>query len=202
MLETLRQPKRRPAVIGPEDHGRAMSLEQFDRATAREGHLYELNKGVIEVSDIPSPAHLTQVNAVRDQIILYQHAHPGIVHTVADGSGSKLLIGPSRSERHPDLTVYLTPPPDSPEIWSLWIPAIVVEVVSPSSKKRDYEEKPAEYLEFGVTEYWIVDSIKRCMTVLYRWRGQWKQTVLTPTQKYTTHLVPGLSLDLKRVLRS
>ena len=46
MLQTARRKK---IIIGPEDHGRRMSLDDFDRAIARPGYLYELGKGAIEV---------------------------------------------------------------------------------------------------------------------------------------------------------
>jgi Uma2 family endonuclease len=68
-----------------------------------------------------------------------------------------------------------------------------------SSTRRDYEEKPAEYLAFGVREYWIIDGQTRRMTANTRWRGQWKPRVLKPSQKCKTPLLPGFSLDLKRV---
>jgi Uma2 family endonuclease len=44
------------------------------------------------------------------------------------------------SERHPDAAVYRTAP-DADEDWSSWIPEIVVEVMSPGSEARDYEQK-------------------------------------------------------------
>jgi Uma2 family endonuclease len=38
---------------------------------------------------------------------------------------------------------------------------LVVEVVSPDSRKRDYEDKFHEYARGGVPEYWIIDIITR-----------------------------------------
>ncbi len=38
----LKAPARK-VVIGPEDHGRRMSLDEFDQAVGAEGYLYELN---------------------------------------------------------------------------------------------------------------------------------------------------------------
>jgi Uma2 family endonuclease len=195
MLKTLRRQIR----IGPKDQGRTMTLEQFDRAIGREGYIYELNKGVIEVSDVPQPKHGKQVQELRDQLVAYRLSHPGLVDFIAGSNESKILLAEDQSERHPDLSVYLTPPPEVDDVWSLWVPAIVIEVVSKSSIKRDYEDKPDEYLHFGVDEYWIVDTMRMEMTAMIRWRGQWKPKVLKSSQKYTTRHLPGFSLDLKRV---
>jgi hypothetical protein len=65
---------------------------------------------------------------------------------------------------------------------------------------QDYEVKPAEYLEFGVDEYWVIDPIKQQMTAFLRWRGQWKNKVVKPSQKYSTPILPEFFLDLNRVL--
>jgi Uma2 family endonuclease len=192
--------RRKPIHIGPEDDGRKMSLDDFADAIAQEGYLYELGKGVIEVSGIPQPSHAVQVQGTRDQLVSYRLAHPDIIYLIGGGSEAKMLIGPAQSERHPDISVYLSPPPAVQDVWSIWVPAIVVEVVSKSSIKRDYEVKPSEYLEFGVDEYWIIDSMKQQMTALQRWRGQWREKIVKPAQKYSTPNLPGFSLDLKRVL--
>ncbi len=90
--------------------------------------------------------------------------------------------------------------PDVDEIWSIWVPTIAVEIVSESSVKRDYDDKPSEYLAFGIQEYWIIDSFKKQMTALTRFRGMWKPRIIKPLQKYTTRHLPGFSLDLKRVI--
>src|SRR3954453_12560657 len=197
----LKTAVRKPVHVGPEDDGRRMALERFDRAIGREGYLYELNKGVIEVTNVPAPTHGKQVQEIRNQLVVYQVANPGLIDFLAGPGGSKLLIGADESERHPDLSTYLSPPPTNRrEVWAIWIPEIVIEVVSESSVKRDYQDKPDEYLHFGVREYWIVDALKQQMTALTRQGGQWKPHVLKPTQKYTTRILPGFSLNLKRVL--
>ena len=43
--------------IGPADHGRQMSLEEFREAEEEEGYRYELAEGVLEVTEIPGPEH-------------------------------------------------------------------------------------------------------------------------------------------------
>jgi Uma2 family endonuclease len=200
MLKMLTKPRRRKGIhIGPQDDGRQMSLDDFDEAIAQEGYLYELNKGVIEVSGIPQPEHAKQIEEIRNQLTFYRREHPGLIDMVGGVGEAKMLIGPAQSERHPDLSVYFDPPPKLKDVWSRWVPAIVIEVVSQRSSKRDYQEKNEEYLMFGVSEYWIVDSRKQLLTVMSRWRGQWQSKTYKPSQKFTTPLLPGLTLDLKRV---
>jgi Uma2 family endonuclease len=200
MPTALTSPRRRLRQIGPADHGRRMSLADFDIVDGQEGYRYELNKGVIEVTNIPHRRHFVQLVAIRNQLIVYQESSPGIIQAVGEGSDTKVLIESEQSERHPDIAVYTSPMPDVDEIWSIWVPTIAIEIVSESSIKRDYEDKPGEYLAFGIQEYWIVDGFKKQMTVLSRFRGQWKDKIVKPSQKYATRHLPGFSLDLKRVL--
>jgi Uma2 family endonuclease len=197
MVRLARQ--RKKVHVGPEDNGRRLFLDEFDHATVQEGFLYELGKGVIEVSDIPALTHGRQLQELYRQFFRYQDSHPDVIDYLAGGSDAKLLIGPSQSERHPDLMLYLSPAPDMEDLWSIWVPEIVIEIVSPSSAKRDYEEKPGEYREFGVREYWIIDAAKTQMTVLTRWRGPWKHQIIKPSARYTTQFLPDFSLDLKRI---
>jgi Uma2 family endonuclease len=115
----------------------------------------------------------------------------------------KLLIGEYESERHPDVAVYLTPPPEEGRhFWSEWIPEIVVEIISPSSRKRDYEEKPPESLELGVREYWIIDGPKGLMVVMRRTRNQWAERTIRPPALYRTRLLPGLEFSCGAVFQA
>jgi len=178
--------------IGPSDVGRAMSLDDFDRAEAEDGYLYELSRGVISVVDVPQPRHFAQVNATRKQFTSYDLANPGRIFGVAGGAECKILIAGLESERHPGLAVYKSPPPEgADDVWSEWVP----EVVSSSSRQRDYQEKPEEYLRFGVSEYWILDAERREMLVLKRSRGRWAERVARPPDLCRTRLLPGLTFD-------
>lgn len=196
MLKMLKHSRR---LIGPDFDGTAMSLDDFDHAITKPGFVYELAGGIIQASEIPKPEHAKEVQAVRNQFVVYQEKKPGSIELVAGSNEAKLLIAPDQSERHPDISVYTSPQPEVADPWSFWIPAIVVEIVSARSAKRDYEEKPEEYLSFGVREYWIVDSSKGQMTVFTRWRGRWKTQVMKASSKYRTPLLPGFLLNLKRV---
>lgn len=46
-------------------------------------------------------------------------------------------------------------------------PDLIIEIISPSSRKLDYTTKNALYSEAGVREYWIVDPAKKRITTYY-----------------------------------
>jgi Uma2 family endonuclease len=191
---------RTAVIVGPEDHGRRMSLAEFDHAEVREGYLYELSRGVITVSDVPKKKHMKQVFAITHRLHLYAAANPEVVRMIGSGSECKILAEGYESERHPDILVYRTEAPDAEDVWSVWIPELVIEVISPGSEKRDYDEKPPEYLAFGVAEYWIFDEPAQKVTVMQRAGGRrWKTQELGPTDKITTRQLPGFELDIAAV---
>lgn len=188
--------------IGPADHGRQMSLEEFAQAEVQEGHLYELGRGVIIVSDVPNRRHVAQVIALRRQLNAYELAHPERVHALLTGSECKIPVAGLQSERHPDLAVYCSPMPEGEDLWATWVPEIVVEVVSPGSEQRDYVDKREEYLLFGVREYWIIDAERTEMLRLRRTAGRWQERILRPPEVYSTPLLPGFTLAIAPVFQA
>lgn len=191
--------RKRVVKIGPADHGRRMSLDDFEHAEGQEGYLYELGRGEIVVSDVPNRLHLWQLIALRNALFFYQAANPGRIHSVLGGAECKLLLPTFQSKRHPDLTVYRTNPPDDPNDWIHWVPDIVVEVVSPGSHARDYEEKRDEYLQLGVREYWVVDGDVQEILVLQRSGVQWRERRLRPPRVLRTRLLPGFAVPVASV---
>jgi Uma2 family endonuclease len=163
-----------------------------------------LSRGIVTVVEVPKRRHVLQVAAVRDQLQIYKSANPGRIEVIASGSECKLTIVSLGSERHPDLAIYLTPPPEEAdeEFWVRWVPEIVVEVVSVSSRKCDYDEKPEEYLRFGVKEYWIIDGEIRIMSVLRRSRARWIETKIGPPDVHRTRLLPGVAFSIESVFRA
>lgn len=182
--------------LGPQDHGRRLTLDEFDDAEVSEGFHFELGRGVVIVSEVPLPKHLAIVNKLRRQLAAYDLQHPERIWAIASGGECKLPLAEHDSERHPDLAVYLTEPPlqDSNTVWSEWIPELVIEVVSAGSEDRDYVEKREEYLAFGVREYWIAHPDRREILILRRVRGQWTEQLLNVGDKYLSRVLPDFEL--------
>jgi Uma2 family endonuclease len=56
-------------------------------------------------------------------------------------------------------------PHTGPDQFLRVVPNLVVEILSPSTAKRDQTEKKDLYAHNGVDEYWIVDPHRRTVTV-------------------------------------
>ena len=85
------------------------------------------------------------------------------------------------------------------DIWSTWIPDIIIEIVSAESQYRDYVLKREEYWKFGVREYWIIDAYRRELLVLRRGKSDWSEPHIRPPKLYKTRLLPGLEFDIAAV---
>jgi Uma2 family endonuclease len=188
--------------IGPQDNGRRMSLAKFSHAEGEPGYLYELARGVVVVMDVPKLPHGLQVDNIRWQIDDFRHDNPTSIYYVAGGGDCKIELPFLQSERHPDLAIYLFPPHDEQNLWSTWIPDIVIEVVSLGSELRLYEEKREEYLRFAIKEYWIFNLKKREMLVLRRHGDSWEEQRIHPPGIYKTLLLPGLKFSCAAVFRA
>jgi hypothetical protein len=176
--------------------GQRMSLADFAYAEVEPGFTCELERGVIVV-DVPRLTHELVVQNIRSGLDRHRLAHPGAIYLVSGGAGSVLRLWGVESERHPDITVYLRgPAPGDENPWEHWMPEIVIEVVSASSVKRDYETKREEYLRGGVLEYVIFDPRNATALVLTRRGDIWDEQTLDASGSWTTRLLPGFALPL------
>jgi Uma2 family endonuclease len=83
-------------------------------------------------------------------------------------------------------------------------PALVVEILSPGTRKRDLGVKKDLFDRGGVREYWIVDPKENTVTIYRRSSdGSLGEVQALPEQAnaITTPLLPGFSLALDRLFR-
>jgi len=135
--------------IVPADNGRRMTLEEFREAEEQPGHLYELARGVLDVTKVPGDDQGQIVDNLHEAISDYNRKHPGLIRRIGHGSDIRLIIPELESDRHPDLAVVFR---NFTRMYrDRQRPDLVVEIVSHGrrAKQRDYEEKREEYLEWG-----------------------------------------------------
>ena len=80
-------------------------------------------------------------------------------------------------------------------------PDLVVEIVSPSTAKKDWHLKFGMYEKAGVREYWIVDpKAKTVYVFLLQPDGEFDDGNLYEVgQKAPVHILEGLEIDLKEL---
>jgi Uma2 family endonuclease len=134
---------------------------QYLRLTDQTNYLIEFTDGKIEMLPVPTNEHQ------RISAYLYR-----LLFSFMQTLGGIVLYAPLRvqirpdSFREPDLVV-LIDEQDARNQNAFWIGAdLVLEIVSPDRPQRDLEEKPRDYADAGIPEYWIVNPLERTITVL------------------------------------
>ncbi len=76
-------------------------------------------------------------------------------------------------------------------------PDLAIEIVSPESVERDYDDKRRQYQKFKIPEYWIIDEDERKVTLLRRdARGKYRE-VASRKGIFHSHVIEGFRLDPK-----
>ena len=181
--------------IGLADHGRRMTLDEFHEADEEPGYLYELARGVVEVSEVPAEPHLFVIHNLHQALSAYSFRNPRSIALIGRAGDVRIIAPDIDSDRHPDLAVLFRDAPRDAR--GRHAPGLVVEVVSPGkvARVRDYEEKREEYLTYGLGEYWIVDPAEHAVTVLVRADGpSWIERRFEGSDRIISDLLPDLGL--------
>ena len=77
------------------------------------------------------------------------------------------------------------------------VPDLIVEIISPSSIKTDRNDKFNLYLEFGVSEYWIVDPRYQSIEIHVLENGKYVlRSFATVTGIVQSKVLEGLNLEI------
>jgi Uma2 family endonuclease len=183
-----------PIRVGPADQGRTMTLDEFEEADFEGGYRYELARGALEVGEMPGELHGVIVWVLLSLIADHDRTHPGVIHRAGGGSEYRFRLPVMQSGRHPDVAVTLR---NTPRDWrGFRRAAMAFEVVSKGAKalERDYVTKRAEYLAYGLLEYWIVDPWEKMVTVLIRDGDSWREQVYRDDQRAEGLVLLGFTI--------
>ncbi|MEH2204376.1 MAG: Uma2 family endonuclease [Nostoc sp.] len=115
-------------------------------------------------------------------------------------NGTEVLT--NKQLRRPDICVITNEQAKSIETTSAILKTaspLLVEVVSPESIDRDYNQKTSEYAAMGVVEYWIVDPLENKVTVCLLNQSSYKQTVFIEDQRIVSQTFSELTLTAQQV---
>jgi Uma2 family endonuclease len=159
---------------------------------------HELVRGVPRVGEPPGGVHGRVVGRIA--VRLGEHVERLGLGTVLIEAGYVLRREPD-TVRGPDISFisYARLPGDRiPEQFIPGAPDLAVEVLSPSSRWSEVEEKVADYLTGGTRLVWLVDPRER--KVIVRYPNRPPRIVAEDDVLDGEDLVPGLALELAELL--
>ena len=172
--------------------------DQYLALTNQTNHLIEFTDGDIEVLPMPTRSHQLIV------LLLYDLFRAAVQQT-----GGIILVAPMRLQvrpgkyREPDILL-LRDAADPRNQDAFWLGAdLVVEVVRPDRPERDTEEKPRDYAEAGIPEYWIVNPLDATITVLTIAGGSYRSHgVFQRGERATSPLLQGFGVLVDQVFEA
>lgn len=158
-----------------------------------DGYRYELIEGALTVSPAPSRAHQT----ILQELSFRLHSW------VRGGRIGRVFTAPvdvrfsAIDQVQPDLLVLLG---DNLTNYRgntvLGAPDLVVEIISPSSRRHDSVSKFALYAAHGVKEYWLADADQRWLR-FYTLRDGVYEEILPVAGQLASIVLPGFTVDIE-----
>ena len=126
-----------------------------------DGNKYELVFGELFVTPAPTEQHETILARLSAVLVPYVTAHSlgAVFHPRA-------IVRFEDSEVEPDLFVRALRSKTRRDWDAAPAPLLVVEVLSPTTRRRDLVNKRELYLEVGVAEYWVIDPEQRVVRII------------------------------------
>lgn len=124
----------------------------------------ELIDGELNIMDAPSTKHQSLIMELLFEIKLYIRTNKGTCKILPSPLDVQLDCD-DKTMVQPDISVICAKDKVREKV-IFGAPDFCIEIISPSSRKRDYSLKMVKYMNAGVREYWIVDP-KRETVVCY-----------------------------------
>jgi Uma2 family endonuclease len=171
---------------------------QYLRLTDETNHLIEFTDGVIEVLPMPTDSHQVLL------LFLYD-----LLKAFIQARGGKVLVAPLRVRirpgkyREPDILL-VRDAHDPRRQNAFWLGAdLVMEIVSPDNPERDTEQKPVDYADAGIPEYWIINPLDETVSVLnLQDHGYTERTVYGQGETAASTVLQGFAVCVDEIFDS
>jgi Uma2 family endonuclease len=192
------------AKLGPADHGRPMTFEEYMGGDYRQGYHYELIDGRLYVSPEANMPQDFVEQWLYVKTLRYSRRHPEIINYVS--CKARVFI-PGRhavTAPEPDLAAYQNFPVrvDLATLrWEDFSPLLIGEVLSLDDPDKDLVRNVKLYWQVpSIKEYWVVDTRDNpnypTMHVYRRQSRKWEILEVGYGERYTTPVLPGFKLLL------
>ena len=169
-----------------------MTGPEFDALPYEEGRRWELLGGELIAVSSPTPEHQLILQRILIALMVYFDAHPGWGLALSD-------VEFALDENHrlrPDVLVLLGERASSLDMTRVPVPGVpdlAVEIISPSERSSETQQKVHSYLRHGAREVWQVYPKSKSVVVH---RGETSTTVVSG-ERVETSLLPDFFLELK-----
>jgi Uma2 family endonuclease len=188
--------------LGPVDHGRALSLDDFDDAEFAPGHKYEIIDGRLYVSTAPNPAENILEHWLFIKLLAYSTAHTDVLNYVTLRSRVFVHSRKQATAPEPDIAGFQDFPLGQPIRglrWQDMSPILVAEVLVEGDPQNDLRRNAELYLEVStIREYWVLDgrdNPDEPTLIQHRRHGKrWVVRSFPYGSMFTTKLLPDFSL--------
>lgn len=187
--------------LGPGDHGRTLTLEQFTESDYEQGYQYELIEGRLYVTPSPNQPHDWIEQFIFTSLLEYSRQHADVINRVTNNARVFVPGTTWTTAPQPDVVAYRDFPTDrQPDVaWEDVSPILVVEIISESDPDKDLVRNVDLYLQVpSIQEYWVLDNRQEAarptMRVYRRAGDGWDTQDVAFGETYTTPLLPEFSL--------
>jgi Uma2 family endonuclease len=165
-----------------------------------DGQRHEIIDGVHYVTPCPTMQHQRLLGEIYFELSLYLRQHPGLGEAFLSPFD---VVLSTWDVVEPDLLLILeTQKSILTEANVQGAPAIVVEILSPSTRRRDQTIKRKLFERAGVLEYWLVDPRDSAVSVFRRDGDRFTVPEMLPAAAIlTTALLPGFSLAVSELFK-
>ena len=176
--------------------GREKKLREKFYADITPEHKWEFIQGEVIMHSPALNRHLMATKRLLGPLDAYVRVNQlGIVHM------EKAMTCFSRNDYEPDV-IFFGPAKTAtldPDTLKFPIPDLIVEVLSPSTEKRDRGIKFQDYALHGVAEYWIIDPVAETVE-LYRLDGDVYPTIEPQSDgTLSSDVVPGFEIPVRAI---